>query len=209
MSVTAVPIQPLRKGSVAKLWIGIGLLSLAAGAAAWQGTGRLIYERTSSGTEYQVVEGGDGPRPGPNDLAKVHVTIRERGRIVQNSRDGEPPEIPVGQLPPPISEVLQLMNKGATYRMRLSPEQVGAPPGSVRPGTPPLSVELTLVDFRALSQEEQRQMQMMQMMQQQGMSGAPEGAAPGGEAPGEEAPGGEQGARGSEGAGAAQGNSGR
>jgi FKBP-type peptidyl-prolyl cis-trans isomerase FkpA len=193
MSVTAVPIRPLKKGAVLKLWIGIAALSLAAGAAAWHTTGRLIYEKTASGTEYQVVESGDGPTPGTNDLAKVHVTIRERGRVVQDSRTGEPPELPISQLPPPIAEVLQRMNKGATYRMRLSPEQAGAPPGSVRPGTQPLMVELTLVEFRALSAEEQRQMEMMQMMQQQMQQGGQPGG-PGG-------PGGPPGAGGAPGSG--------
>jgi FKBP-type peptidyl-prolyl cis-trans isomerase FkpA len=201
MSVTAVPIRPLKKGAVAKLWIGIAALSLAAGAAAWQTTGRLIYEKTPSGSEYQVVENGEGPTPGANDLAKVHVTIRERGRVVQDSRTGEPPEIPISQLPPPIAEVLQLMNKGATYRLRLTPEQAGAPPGQVRPGAQPLKVELTLVEFRALSAEEQRQMQMMQMMQQQmqqgGQPGGPGGppGGPGG-APGAAEPGAGRGAPG-------------
>ena len=87
MSVTAVPIRPLKKGAVVKLWLGIAALALAAGAAAWQTTGRLIFEKTASGSEYQVVDQGEGNTVGVNDLAKVHVTIRDRGRIVQNSRD--------------------------------------------------------------------------------------------------------------------------
>jgi len=32
MSVTAVPLRPIAKGSVAKLWIGMLLLALAASA---------------------------------------------------------------------------------------------------------------------------------------------------------------------------------
>lgn len=189
MSVTAVPIRPLKKGAVARLWLGIAVLSLAAGAAAWQTTGRLIYAKTASGVEYQVVDEGDGATPGANDVAKVHVTIREGGRIVQNSRDSEPAEVPVSQLPAAISEVLQTMRKGATYRIRLTPEQAGAPPGSARPGARPLMVELTLVDFRALSAEEQQQMQMMQMMQQQMQQGGGAPGAGGGE--GAAPPGGE------------------
>lgn len=195
MSVTAVPIRPLKRGSVVKLWIGLAAFSLAAGAAAWQTTGRLIYEKTPSDVEYQVVEAGEGETPGPNDIAKVHVTIRERGRVVQNSRDGEPSELPIGQVPPNIREVLQMMKKGATYRVRMTPEQAGAPPGATRPGAPPLMIELTLVDFRPISAEEQQQMEMMRMMQQQqmmqqggGMPGGPGG--PGGR----EGPGGPEGA---------------
>ena len=39
MSVTAVPLRPIKKGSVTRLWIGLGALGLAAAGLAWVGTG--------------------------------------------------------------------------------------------------------------------------------------------------------------------------
>lgn len=189
MSVTAVPIRPLKKGAVAKLWLGVAALSIAAGAAAWTTTGRLIYQKTASGAEYQVVDAGEGASPDANSIAKIHVTIRDNGRVVENTRDGEPQEVPVGQLPPPLAEVLGQMKKGSTYRMRVTPQQLGAPPSAARPGAPPLSIELTLVDFRAITPEERQQAEMMRMMQQQmqqgggpGGPGAPGAGPPGGAA---------------------------
>ena len=41
-TVTAVPIHPLKKGSVAKLWLGIALLVGAALLLAWAGAGRMV-----------------------------------------------------------------------------------------------------------------------------------------------------------------------
>lgn len=191
MSVTAVPIRPIRKGSVAKLLLGIALLSGVAGAAAWRTTGGLIYEKSAGGTEYQVIDRGEGASPGANDIATIHVTTRVGDRVVENSRTGEPPEVPIGQLPPWLSEVVRAMSKGATYKVRPTPEQVGAPPGTAAR----LTLELTLVDFRTLSAEEQRQMEMMRMLQQQmqqggapGGPGGPEGPGGPGGAPGAGAP---------------------
>ena len=37
-AVTAVPLRPLARGSVLKLWLGLGLLVLVAAALAWWGT---------------------------------------------------------------------------------------------------------------------------------------------------------------------------
>jgi hypothetical protein len=45
MSVTAVPIRPLNRGSVLKLWIGLVLLALAAGALAGSARPRRGHHR--------------------------------------------------------------------------------------------------------------------------------------------------------------------
>ena len=58
MSVTAVPLRPIAKGSVAKLWIGLLLLALVAAAAAWWGTAGQQWTRTPSGLQYRVVKEG-------------------------------------------------------------------------------------------------------------------------------------------------------
>src|SRR4051794_26099373 len=61
MSVTAVPLRPITKGSVAKLWIGLLLLALAAAAFAWWGTAGQQWTTTGSGLQYRVVKDGQGP----------------------------------------------------------------------------------------------------------------------------------------------------
>ena len=42
MSVTTVPIQPLKKGSIGKFWVGISAVILAGGALAYWGTADIL-----------------------------------------------------------------------------------------------------------------------------------------------------------------------
>ncbi|MFN3799731.1 MAG: FKBP-type peptidyl-prolyl cis-trans isomerase, partial [Sphingobium yanoikuyae] len=37
MSTTAVPLRPIAKGSLTRLWIGVAAIALAAGGLAWAG----------------------------------------------------------------------------------------------------------------------------------------------------------------------------
>jgi len=188
MTVTAVPIRPLKKGSVLKLWVGILFLVALAAAAAWFTTARLHFETTASGLQYRVIETGEGPSPGATDLALINYTGRlEDGTVFDSNAGGQPVPLPVNGSIPGFSEALQLMRKGATYRLRIPPNLAYGPTGAgggVIPPNATLEFDVTLVDFRALTPEQIQQMQMMQMMQQQGAAGAP---PPGGEAgaPGE------------------------
>ena len=61
MSVTAVPICPLSRGSVLKLWLGLLVLALLAAGLAWVGT-RASSARPPSGVQIQVIEEGEGRR---------------------------------------------------------------------------------------------------------------------------------------------------
>ena len=207
MSVTAVPIRPLKKGSVAKLWIGIIVLVALAAAAAWFTTARLHYQTTASGLQYRVVEEGEGPHPGATDLALINYTGRlEDGTAFDSNEGGQPVPLPVNGSIAGFSEALQLMSKGATYRLRIPPNLAYGAQGAgggVIPPNATLEFDVTLVDFRALTPEQIQQMQMMQMMQQQGAAGAPPPGAEGSEAGAPEA------GRGSRDDPAPQGNSSR
>ena len=61
-AVTAVPLRPLARGAVLKLWIGLLVLVLAAAGLAWWGTQGLQIVTLDSGVRYRVVEEGSGPR---------------------------------------------------------------------------------------------------------------------------------------------------
>ena len=176
MSVTAVPLHPLRKGSVMKLWVGLFLLCLGAVALAWTGTSGHDWSTTASGLKYRVVKEGEGAKPSQTDI----VTFDYVGRLLDgkefDSSEGKgPAQIPLFGVVPGFAEGLQLMSKGATYEFRLPPE-LGYGAAGQPPAIPPnatIEFQVTLHDFRSLTPQEVQQIQMMQQMQMRG--GAPGG----------------------------------
>lgn len=79
---------------------------------------------TDSGLQYEVVEAGDGPIPGPEDTVEVHY----RGTLVDGTEfdssygRGETVTFGVGQVIPGWTEALQLMPVGSTYKLVIPPE---------------------------------------------------------------------------------------
>jgi FKBP-type peptidyl-prolyl cis-trans isomerase FkpA len=152
MSVTAVPLRPVKKGSVLKLWIGLGLLSAAAGAIAYAGTRGLAYETTASGLQFRVVKEGEGPTPIASDIALVHYTgMLEDGKVFDSSEGKQPLPLPVGPggSIAGFSEGLQKMRKGGEYILKIPP-QLGygerGVPGAIPPNAT-LTFEVRLLDF--------------------------------------------------------------
>ncbi|MFN5644359.1 MAG: FKBP-type peptidyl-prolyl cis-trans isomerase, partial [Sphingomonadales bacterium] len=107
MSVTTVPIQPIKKGSIPKFWVGIAALALAGGGLAWWGTADIRSEYSSdaqflkdnagqdgitvtkSGLQIQTIRGGEGAPPTDNDVAMISITGTLRdGTIFQEPASG-------------------------------------------------------------------------------------------------------------------------
>lgn len=142
--VTAVPLRPIARGSIAKLWAGVGALAVIAGGVAWAGTGRVVtaamtpaeflaanagetgVAATPSGLQYKALKRGDGPKPGATDVALVEYEGRlaVSGQVFDSSKanGGGPAPLPVAQMIPGVAEGLQLMPTGATYRFWIKPE---------------------------------------------------------------------------------------
>lgn len=206
-AVTAVPLRPIARGSVLKLWIGLGVLALAALALAWWGTRWMQVVTLPSGVRYQVVREGSGPVMTSADVIamrfQVHLNNVE-GRVVSDS--GPQPFVgTVQDVPAGFGEGVQVMREGGRYVISVPVGIVMA--GRPVPPTAPFTMNDTLVfEVQALQIEAgaasafqmQRLQQMIQRQQmQQGAAGAP-GAnphagtgvpAPGGMAPAGPAPG--------------------
>lgn len=149
-SVTAVPIRPIKKGSLTKLWVGLGALSLAAGALAWAGTAGQHYETTASGLQIRVLTEGEGPHPAPTDIVLIDYTGRlEDGTVFDTSEGKQPVPLPVTGSIPGFAEGLQMMRKGGTYQLRIPSELAYGPQGAggVIPPDADLEFEVTLIDF--------------------------------------------------------------
>jgi FKBP-type peptidyl-prolyl cis-trans isomerase len=84
-----------------------------------ENAGKEGVETTDSGLQWEVVEEGDGPQPGPTDEVTIHYEGKLLdGTVFDSSRErGEPATFPVARVIPGFSEGLQLMHRGGTYRL--------------------------------------------------------------------------------------------
>lgn len=179
MSVTAVPLRPVRRGIMVLLWLGI--IGAAAIAVALAYAGSPIHT-TASGLRYEVLKPGDGQaHPTDSDMTLVRYkgTLLD-GKVFDDETQRAVP-MPVSGVVPGFSEGLKLMSKGAKYRFWMKPDLAygdKSPDPSVIPNGATLVFDVDLVDF--IDQQTLRQLQMQQMMQQQGggMGGPPGAAGP-------------------------------
>ena len=189
MSATAVPLRPIAKGSVVKLWLGLALLALVAAGVAWAGTASLLYTTTASGLQYRVLKEGEGGVPTEADIAFVTYTGRRPdGKVFDSNEGQQPTPFPVaeGATIKGFSEGLKLMRKGGAYRLRI-PAALGygdKASGEIPPNTP---LEFDIVMHGFMPEQELRAIMMQQQQQQMGLGAPPQGAPgdgpPGGEAP--------------------------
>ena len=154
MSVTAVPLRPIKKGSVTKLWIGLAVLSLGAAGLAWAGTSGQQVTTTASGLQLQVLKDGTGPAPTASDIVLVHYKGKVQDGTVFDSTEGKQPvPFPVTGVIPGFTEGLQMMKKGGTYRLKIPPQlaygEKGA--GGVIPPNATLDFEIQLIDLAPAS----------------------------------------------------------
>ncbi|WP_213979788.1 FKBP-type peptidyl-prolyl cis-trans isomerase [Sphingomonas sp. dw_22] len=148
MSVTAVPLQPVKRAYKVWLWIGVLAGILLAAGLAWAGTRAAVAAKlpneqflawhkgqpgivtTASGLQYQVIEPGSGPNVADQDgvVLKIHGVLRDGTEFQPEA----PMRFQVGQpMIPGFTEGVKLMKKGAKYRFWL-PQNLGygAEPGA-------------------------------------------------------------------------------
>lgn len=187
MSVTAVPLRPVAKGSLTRLWIGVGAVALAAAGFSWLGQQGVAASpaafmaanadepgviTTDSGLQYQVVKEGEGPSPTTGDVTLVSY----RGTLIDGTvfDENEQTAMPVEGVVPGFAEALQLMKRGGEYKLFIPPELAygdKVPEGAPIPANSVLIFDVKLLDFK--SREEI--MRMQQEMQRLHMGeGAPD-----------------------------------
>jgi FKBP-type peptidyl-prolyl cis-trans isomerase len=86
---------------------------------------------TESGLQYEVVEPGDGPTPGPQDRVRVHYrgTLIDGTEFDSSYERGEPAVFGLDGVIPGFSEGLQLMEVGSTYRFVIPGDLAYGPQG--------------------------------------------------------------------------------
>ncbi len=179
MSVTAVPIQPIKKGSLAKYWAAIALVLAAGGGLAYWGTANVRSEygdvvTTASGLRYKVVQTGEGKSPTDDDVVLVSYKgmLKDGTVFDQNPQAG----FPVTGVVPGFSEGLKVMQRGGKYRLWI-PSELGYGPedqknpqtGQVAiPGGSELIFDVELLEYKSRAEVEAMQRQMQEMQKQQG-----------------------------------------
>ena len=190
-AVTAVPIRPLAKGSVLKLWIGVLVLCLAGAGLAWWATGPLQRDVTKSGLQFRVVEAGTGEPMTRADLAAMNLRLRlggENGQLIQDTRrSGQPFVGSTDSVFPGLAEAMLMFRQGGRYQLWVPPhlaygDQI--PPGA------PFGPNDTLFFEVEVLQIERGMAALQQLMGAQGGGPGGPGAGPGGPGAG---PGGPQG----------------
>jgi hypothetical protein len=189
MSVTTVPIQPIKKGSLPKFWAGIAVVALAGAGLAWWGTGdiRSKYATdvqyladnadeegvtvTKSGLQIKTIQSGEGKPPTDNDVAMISITGTLRdGKVFQEPASGP---FPVSGGIPGFTEALKLMQKGGKYKIWI-PSDIGYGPNDVPdqktggvaiPGGSLLIFDVELQDFLPRDQFEAAMKQQQEQMQ--------------------------------------------
>jgi len=206
MSVTAVPLQPVKRAYKVWLWIGVLLAIALAAGLAWLGTreqvaakgtdaqylawnhGRTGVKTTASGLQYEVLQAGEGATAGEGDYVVANYEGRFRdGAVFDKSAQPVPFPVQAGSAIPGFLEGLKLMQKGGKYRLWIPANLAYGAPGMQSPDPERVPSDAMLVftvsPERVIPAAVVQQMMMQRMMQQQQMQqgGAP--AGPGAEGP--------------------------
>ena len=175
--VTRVPLQPIAKGSLLKLWLGIAL-AIAIGAG-------IAWAAVPQGVEVDTLAQGTGPNPGAEDVVFVHYkgklpdgTVFDESQPIPLPVEGIFPEgfpMPLGDMVEGFREGAMQMQKGGKYELTIPASKAYGAEGRQDPQTgeyriPPnsdLIFEVEVVDFMSRADFERRVQALQQLMQMQ------------------------------------------
>lgn len=170
--ITRVPLQPIAKGALPKLWIGLAAVALAAAGIAWAAMPPSV--------DIETIEAGEGPSPTRDDVALVNYKgTLPNGEVFDQQNQAA---FPLGEVVPGFTKALEQMQRGGKYKVVIPAELAyGDQQAGPIPPNSDLTFEIELLDFksRAEIEQQQRMIQQMQQMQQQMQGGGPGGPPPG------------------------------
>ena len=148
--ITAVPIKPVAKGSLTKLWLGVALAVAVGGGLAWAAVPRGVDVDT------EVAGTGAMPKIGDVVFLKYKGTLASDGTVFDELRDiplpvegifpeGTPFPLEEGATSPGFFEGLQQMQKGGKYTLFIpSDKAYGAEPPQGAPIPPNADLEFEI-----------------------------------------------------------------
>jgi FKBP-type peptidyl-prolyl cis-trans isomerase FkpA len=165
--ITRVPLQPIEKGSLTKLWLAVIIAILIGAGIAWAAVPK--------GVEVTTLTAGTGPSPKVTDVVLVNYTGKLKDGTVFDEQQGFP--LPLNKMVPGFVEGITQMQKGGSYKLKIPAEKgYGAEARGPIPANSDLYFDIELLDFIDGQEFEQRMQAMQQMMQMQGGQGNAPGA---------------------------------
>jgi FKBP-type peptidyl-prolyl cis-trans isomerase FkpA len=188
--VTAVPLRPIKKGAMTRLWLGVAAACATAAGLAWAGTSTVKGDGCStanfakgakpaampSGVMIQTVKAGTGAKPTDADVVLIDYkgSLTDGKVFDQNQRT----PLPVTGVVPGFGEALKAMQAGGQYKICIpAPLGYGAQATGPIPANSTLLFDVSLLDFKSQAEIEAMQAQMQQL-QAQGQLPPGQGAPP-------------------------------
>ncbi|PZT85247.1 MAG: peptidylprolyl isomerase [Citromicrobium sp.] len=178
--ITRVPLQPIAKGSLTKLWIGVILAILLGAGVAWAAMPRGLSVDVLAEGEGRTAQMGDivfakyvGSLPDGTEFDRSQPSPFPPGAFP----DGTPFPIEEGSVIPGFLEGLMQVKKGGKYRLEIPADQAyGAtpPPGSPIPPNSDLVFDIEVMDILTRAEAEQRFQALQSMMGAQQGQAAPQ-----------------------------------
>jgi FKBP-type peptidyl-prolyl cis-trans isomerase FkpA len=180
--ITRVPLQPIARGSLTKLWLGIAVVALLGAGVA--------YATMPPSVDVETIAKGSGDSPTRDDVVQINYKgMLPNGKVFDQ---GDKTVLALAEVVPGFTKAIVQMQRGGKYKVHI-PSSLGygeAGAGPIPPNTD-LDFEIELLDFKSRAEVEQQQrimQQLQQMQQMQGPGGAGAPAVPGDVAPESAAP---------------------
>ena len=143
--ITRVPLAPIAKGALTKLWLGVAAAALAAGGVVWASL--------PPGVDVTTVQAGKGNSPGATDV----VTINYKGTLPDGATfdEGKAAKLPMTGIIPGFVKALEKMQVGGKYKAVIPAELAYGKEGA--PGIPAntdLTFEIELLKIQPREQAE-------------------------------------------------------
>lgn len=170
--ITRVPLQPVAKGSVAKVWLG-ALALVAAGAGLAWGTTR-GYGTLDGGVQVITLKAGEGDSPKTSDVALINYKGTLKDGTVFDENKQVP--MPLQGVIPGFTTALSSMQKGGKYQVMIPAKLgYGDKDNGPIPANSDLYFDIELLGFMDFQQFQMQQAMMQQMQQQRGAPGGAPG----------------------------------
>ena len=167
--ITKVPLQPIAKGALTKLWLGVAAVALAAGGIA--------YATMPRSVDVATVKPGTGPSPTVADVALINYkgTLPD-GKVFDQAQQAV---FPLEGVIPGFTKALEQMQRGGKYKVHIPSELAyGDKAAGQIPANTDLTFEIELIDYKSAAELEQQRAMMEQMQKMQGGAGGAPGGMP-------------------------------